>query len=104
MSTDFLSMDLQLMSKPPHATVKWSHRCTPQEEEFATHYDGDWKVEVVDQDGDVSYFSVTNRKTGASIKGEMDDHGTDRCAMDICMDTAVAALRAMQAKRGDDDH
>jgi hypothetical protein len=90
--------------KPPHAKVRWRRRETPQGEDIAWFYDGDWKVTVVDQDGDRSYFEVENRKTGAKFEGEMGDHGTDRCAFDICADTAIAALRAMKRERCGDDH
>lgn len=91
------------MNRPPHADVKWSYRDTSDGCEYATHYDGEWKVEVCDQDGDLSYWSVTS-KEGAVAKGEVEDHSFNRCAFDVAMDTAIAALRAMQAGRHDDDH
>lgn len=90
--------------KPPHSTVRWKYRDSPDGCEYARHYDGPWAVEVCDQDGDRSYWSVS--LNGAVIsKGEVEERlGIQRCAFDIAADTAIAALRAMKAPRGDDDH
>jgi hypothetical protein len=90
------------IQKPPHATVKWKYRSTSGCE-YATHRNGAWEIEVCDQDGDVSYWTLSfqGRKLA---EGEMIEAITDRCAMDICMDTALAAMYAAQAEKKDDDH
>jgi hypothetical protein len=87
---------------PPHARVRWSYRST-SDSEYARHHDGPYVVNVQDQDGDRSVWSVAF-KGDVIASGTVEDHGTKRCAFDIAMDTALAAMRAMQAEPSDDDH
>jgi hypothetical protein len=91
------------IQKPLHATVKWKHRNTPQEEAFATYRNGSWEVETCDQDGDLAYWSVSF-KGEVLAKGEVTNTFGERCDQDIAMDTALACMYAIQAKRKDDDH
>lgn len=88
--------------KPPHATVRWSYRSTA-DSEYARHFDGPYRIDVHDQDGDRTVWSVAC--SGEVISsGTVEDFGTKRCAFDIAMDTALASMRAMQAKPLGDDH
>ena len=91
-----------MTARPPHASVRWSYRSTSSSE-FALHYDGPYAVHVHDQDGDRSIWSVALNGVGIA-SGVVEEGGTKRCAFDIAMDTALAAMRAMQAERSDHDH
>lgn len=87
---------------PPHANVNWSYRSTG-DSEYARHCDGPYVANVHDQDGDRSVWSVT--LNGIEIaNGTVEERDTKRCAFDIAMDTALGAMRAMQAERSDHDH
>lgn len=87
----------------PGASVKWSRRSTSNEEYFSTHYDGPYKVEVCEQDGDLCYWHVWIKgEDSALAHGELPELcKTDRDIENIAKDIAIAALRAIQAKRLD---
>lgn len=94
---------MTMAQKPAHATVKWKHRCTSNEEDFATYTNGSWEVETCDQDGDLAYWSVSF-KGKVLANGEVTNTFGKRCDQDIAMDTALACMYAIQAEHSDDDH
>ncbi len=91
------------IQKPLHATVQWKCQETSDGCDFATHRNGSWEIVVCDQDGDRTWWTLSFQGRELAT-GEMVEAITDRCAMDICMDTALAAMYAAQAERKDDDH
>lgn len=79
------------------AGVHWRVRNTPTEEEICTHFDGDYTVEVSDKDGDVADWAVSKANIVIASGTVPEVCIAERPCLDVALDIAVAALRAIKA-------
>ena len=83
--------------------VKWSQRHLGCDEYESTHYDGDFKIVVSDQDGDNYYWKLFKRN-GEKVVEVASGHLPEMCEMvadleDLAKELGLVALAAFKRSR-----